>query len=248
MGYTDDRWEQGTPSTDLDLFLGADQFTDFAGLATLPAAPAAGLLFKTVPATDAAKFFITPEGLLLRSGQLAVPLFSGFTGTLGTGVANAGASQNAFGTAAALPGPSSVAGTSGPLALPPGVPPQPASTLATLKGGIAGAAAKGMQINSVDVIYQVLTLAASAATIGLTTTKYANAVAPVVANLIPLGNNGLPTAISAQPTVTNIPVTSPAMITSLIDTQVLLNINLTAGATGTINFIGAVLKCSYNLN
>jgi hypothetical protein len=248
MGFTDGRWEQGTPSTDLTLFLGADQFTDFAGLATLPAAPAAGLLFKVVPAADAAKFFVTPEALLLRSGQLAVPLFSGFTGTLGTGTANPGADQNAFGTAAALPGPSSVSGTSGPLGLPTGVPPQPASTLATLKGGVAGPQGKGIQINSVDVIYQVLTVAASAATIGLTTTKFAAGVAPVVANLIALGANGLTTAINAQPAVINVPLVAPVMITSLVDTQVVLNINLTSGAGGTIEFFGAVLKCSFNLN
>jgi hypothetical protein len=248
MGFTDGKWEQGGLSTDLTLFLGADQFTDFAGLATLPAAPAAGLLFKVVPAADAAKFFITPESMLLRSGQFAVPLFSGFTGTLGTGTANAGADQNAFGTAAAGPGPSTVSGTSGPLALPVGVPPQPASTLATLKGGVAGPQPKGIQINSVDVIYQVLTAAATLATIGLTTTKFANGVAPVVANLIALGANGLPTAVSAQPTVTNVPVAAPALITSLVDTQVILNINLTAGAGATIEFFGAVLKCSYNFN
>jgi hypothetical protein len=231
MSTTDGKWEQYTASTDLTLFLGADQFTDFAAVATLPAAPAAGLLFKTVPATDAAKFFVTAEGLLLRSGQFA---------TFG---------QDAFGTAAAVPGPSLVSGTSGPLAQIVGRPPMTAAQMTTIHGSLAGPPPKGVQINSVDIIYQVLTLAAATATVGLTTTTFSGvASAPVVTNLIALGANGLPTAVAAHPTVTNVVVPTPAMIVPTVDTQVILNINLTAGATGTIDFIGAVLKCSFNFN
>ncbi len=232
MSFTDTTWEQGTPQNDLTLFLGADQWTDFTGLATNPAAPAAGLLYKVVPATVASKFFITAEGLLQRAGVYA----------------SAALSQQQYGTAASVPGPSQIAGTSGPLGLGAGFPPIVGAKLATLTGGVSGPIPKGVQINSVDVIYQVLTLAASAATLGLTTTKFANLTAPVVANIIALGTNGLPTAIGAQPQVTNVPVVAPAMITSLTDTQVLLNVNLTAGATGTVNFYGAVLKCSFNFN
>ena len=73
-------------------------------------------------------------------------------------------------------------------------------------------------------------------------------MAPSVANLIALAANGLPTAIGAQPQVTNVVVPAPAMITPNVDTQVILNINLTAGNGGTINFYGAVLKCSFNFN
>ena len=231
MGYTDGAWEQGSLCTDLQLFLGADQFTDFAAFATLPAAPAAGLIYKVVPAGDASKFFVTPESLLLRSGQLA---------TFG---------QEAFGTAAAVPGPSSGSGTSGPLAFKQGLPPMLGAQMATVAGSQSGALKKGMQINSVDVIYQVLTVAAAAATIGLTTTTFPGvAAAPTITNIIALGAYGLPTAIGAHPQVTNVPVTTPALIIPTVDTQVVLNINLTAGAGGTIQFIGAVLKCSYNLN
>lgn len=232
MSDTDGQWKQRTPYTDLTLFVGADQWTDFAGLATLPAAPSAGLIYKTVPSTDACKFFITAEALLLRSGVYG----------------SVNLDQEQFGTAAGVPGPSLIAGTSGPLALPGTYPPQVGATMATVAGPYSGLWPKGMQINSVDIIYQVLAVAASAATVGLTTTKFANLVAPVVANLIALGANGLPTVIGAQPQVTNVAVASPSMITSLVDTQTVLNVNLTAGSGGTINFYGAVLKCSFNLN
>lgn len=231
MSHTEFMWTQGVAPNDLNIFLGADQFTDFAALATLPATPSAGLLFKTVPSTDASKFFITPE-LMLRSGMLATP----------------GLNQEQFGTAAAQPGPSSVSGTSGPLAMPNSLPTPTGANLATVKGSVSGPAAKGIQINSIDVLYSVLTVNATLATIGLTTTKFANGVAPVVANLIALGAHGLPTVAAAQPYVTNVALASPAMIVPNIDTQVILNINLTAGSGGTIQFIGAVLKCSYNFN
>lgn len=233
MGYTDGTWDQGTPQPDLRIFVGADQFTDFAALATLPATPAPGLLFKTVPATDAAKFFSSLPGLLLRSGVFATP-----AGT-----------QEQFGTAAAQPGPSLVAGTSGPLALIQGKPPMTAAQMATIAGSRSGPQPKGIQINSVDVIYQVLALAAAAATIGLTTTQFpAISAAPIVTNLIPLGLNGLLLPIDAHPIVVNVPVPSPAMIVPTNDTEVILNINFTGGATGTVNFYGAVLNCSFNLN
>jgi hypothetical protein len=105
-----------------------------------------------------------------------------------------------------------------------------------------------MQINSIDVIYQVLAVNAAAATLGLTKTAFTNSFAPVVTNLVALGANGLPTVIGAQPQVTNVAVPSPVMIVPVLDTQILLNINLTAGAGGTVNFYGAVLKCSFNFN
>ena len=120
--------------------------------------------------------------------------------------------------------------------------------MATLAGPVTGIVAKGIQIDSVDVIYQVLTDAtAVAATIGLTKTTFSNLVAPVVTNLIALAAHGLPVVIGAQPQVTNVAVTTPAIIQAA-DTDVLLNINLTGGTGGTIKFYGAVIKAHYNFN
>jgi hypothetical protein len=237
MGFTDQKWEQGTPQTDLHLAIGTDEFVDFAAVSTLPAAPAAGLLYKVVPTTAAAKFFHTPEAPMYRSGVY-------------------GTDQEQFGTAGGTSGPSTVANTSGPLALAPGIPPITAANLATVGGTIGGSGIlhgpipKGIQINSIDVIYQVLAVNASAATIGLTRTFFQNGVAPVVTNIIALGTNGLVLTIGAQVQVINVPVTSPAMIVPAQngDTIIILNVNFTAGAGGTVNFYGCVLNCSYNLN
>ena len=126
----------------------------------------------------------------------------------------------------------------------------PAVPLAGQLAHQRGPIPKGVQINSIDVVYQVLAVTASAATIGLTKTFFANLVAPVVTNLLALGANGLPTAIGAQVQVTNVPITTPAMLVPAAGgvTAPLVNVNLTAGSGGTINFYGVCLNCSYNLN
>ena len=126
--------------------------------------------------------------------------------------------------------------------------------MATVGGTVGGAGVmsgtipKGIQINSIDVIYQVLALAAATATVGVTKTTFVNLVAPVVANIIAVGTNGLPTAIGAQPQVTNVAVTTPAMIVPTSPTEVIVNVNLTGGATGTVNFYGVNINLSYNYN
>lgn len=236
MSTSDTVWESNESFPDLTIFVGAELFTDFAGLATLPAAPAAGLIYKTVPSGDAAKFFSSLH-LLLRSGVYATT----------------SRNQEQFGTAAGVPGPTTVANTGDPLALAFPKPPVLNVDMATV-GGVSGGAGilrgpkpKGIRINSVDVIYQVLAVNAAAATMGLTNTSFANLVAPVVTNLIALAANGLPTVIGAHPQVTNVAVPSPAFINTTLDTEPVLNVNLTAGAGGTINFYGAVIKANFNL-
>jgi hypothetical protein len=240
MPHTDGRWTQGTSNPDLQLFIGAQKFKDLAGLATTPATIATpGLLWQLVPAGDACIFVAELDELMLRAGVYATPAYD----------------QEQFGTAASQPGPSSVSGTSGPLAIPgsgtpnfQGFPPIPSALMATLAGPVSGPTQKGIQIDSVDVIYQVLADAtAVAATMGLTKTTFSNLAAPVVTNLIALGANGLPVVIGAQPQVTNVLVPTPGMIVAA-DTEVLLNINLTGGTAGTIKFFGAVIKAHFNLN
>jgi hypothetical protein len=166
---------------------------------------------------------------------------------LRTGQYASASSQSQFGTAAGVAGPTTVANTSGPLALPAGIPPILAANLPTLGNIQRGPIPKGMQINSIDVIYTVAGLAAAVATVGLTTTAFANTTAPVVANLIALAANGLPTAVQATPYVKNVAVATPAMIITA-DTEVVANVNFTGGATGTVDFYGIVVHCSYNFN
>lgn len=240
MPHTDGRWTQGTLVPGLQQFIGADEFMLAAGNAPLASSFTAGLLFRTVAAGSTAILAKSLSELLLRA-----PVY-----------ANAAYDQEQFGTAASVPGPSAVSGTNGPLAIPgsgtpnyQGFPPTPSALMATLVGANGGGAgSKGIQIDSIDVIYQVLADAtAVAATIGLTKTVFGNLVAPVVTNLITLGANGLPVIIGAQPQVTSVAVTTPSLIVAA-DTQVILNINLTGGTAGTIKFYGAVVKSHYNLN
>jgi len=65
--------------------------------------------------------------------------------------------------------------------------------------------------------------------------------------LIPLANNGLLLPVDAQQQVITVPVTTPAFIVTP-DTEIIANVNLTAGAGGTILFYGINLNCSFNFN
>jgi hypothetical protein len=230
MGITEGKWEQMTPQSDLQIFVGAGSFADTSAHAVL-ATQGAGLFDFTLAAGLAATFF-TEAGLFLRTGVLATPAFD----------------QEQYGTAASQPGPSAVAGTSSPFGFVPGFPPLTAANMATLGKFQTGAVPKGMQVNSLDVVYTVGGAAATAPTVGMTRTAFANNVAPVVTNIITLGTNGLATAVQAQPYVINVPVTTPAMITTT-DSAPIINFNITAGAsTGTVTFYGVIMRCSYNMN
>ena len=155
--------------------------------------------------------------------------------------------QQQFGTAAGVAGPSSVAGTSGPLALKPGFPPLTAAQLPTLGAIQTGPIPKGFQIDSVDVCYQVSTVNASLAQFGLYTNQIKNGVANSPTALVALGTNGLATAFNANPYVKNIVNPSPAMIVTP-DTFIVVQVNLTAGSGGTIKFWGIEVYGHFNYN
>jgi hypothetical protein len=232
MSFTEGKWSQGGTSNDMQIFLGASEFNDVAGVATL-ASSAAGLFSQNVGSAAAATFFANIESLLRRTGEYAV----------------AGSSQQQFGTAASVPGPSAVPGTSGPLALLPVIPPIPSSQMATLGNIQAGPIPKGMYVTAIDVIMEIDTVNAAAFTLGLTKTVFANGATPVVTSIVALGNNGLVKTYgtTGKPSVQTVTVSAPTMITDS-DASILLNINLTAGTGGTAKFFGAVLHVTYNLN
>lgn len=238
MSKTLGRWEAQTPFTDGQLFLGASKFTPLVAASAVPASAGAGLFTLNTPASTTANLF-AELNQILRTGQLAT----------------AAVNQEYFGTAAVAPGPSSVAGTSDPLALPPGFPPWLNSVNPTLTGGnansgVKGPIPKGIQINTVDLIYEVDTGAITSVTFGLTTTKMptvATSAAPVVTNIIALGTNGLPTAVNTagQATRTRITVASPAFFI-LDGTEVIANANFVTPAGNTVKFYGVVLGVTYN--
>jgi hypothetical protein len=226
MSHTQNRWTGDTPFTDGQVFLGPG--TDIlvqSGTVTV-GTTGPGLLTYNQASTVAAVYFADP-GQMIRTGQLATPAIS----------------QEQFGTAALQPGPSAVANTSGPLGKQ-GFPPF-TNAQNPVYGPLTGAMKKGFRVDYVDVIYSVATVNAALATIGITTTKFVDNVAPLVANILTLGANGLPVAFRANPYVFRITMVSPVFI-NLADTEVLINLNLTAGTGGTTSLYGIVLGMSFN--
>lgn len=229
---TQGRLEMQTPFTDGQEF--ARNFS-WVGTAPTPTSPSAGLYYNALTGAATYNGFIS-IGQILRTGQLAT----------------AAVNQQQFGTAALVPGPSSVANTSDPADLPPGFPPLLSAQNPTLTGGYKGPIPKGYQINWIDSIYEVDTLALTSVTLGLTQTKFAAAGAsatPVVTNIIALGANGLPTATNTagQATRTRVSVASPAF--SIADgSEIILNINFVLPATSTAKFYGCILGLSFNYN
>ena len=226
-------FECDLPYTDGQIFLGASELLPLVAASAPFGSSGAGLYTLNIPASTTANLFANLNQTL-RTGRLGSTLYD----------------QQQFGTAASVPGPSSVTNTSGPSGLQ-GHPPIAAASLPTLIGPVRGAIPKGMQVNSVDVIYQVTTLALTSATIGLTSTKFgaagAGATAPVVTSLITLGANGLPTATAANPVTTRVTVATPAF-TITAETEMILNLNFVTPATSLVAVYGATLNISYNYN
>ena len=229
MSNTDQYWSGDTAFPDLELFIGATEFKDLAAVATFASA-GAGLLSLNLATTAAGNFFANITTMFKRTGIFASPAIQ----------------QQQFGTAAAQPGPSSVAGTSDPEGIR-GFPPFATNRLPTLVGPQTGVVPKGVQINSVDLLYSLGAVNASLAQVGLTNTNFVDNVAPNVVNLIALGANGMPVAFRAQPYRFNVVVPTPSF-PILPDTETVLNVKITAGSGGTAVFYGAVLKASFNFN
>lgn len=229
MPTTESVWEQNSPLTDMQIFIDPYHIFASAGTATLTR-DGAGLLNLAIGASQACVFnaFCTSK---TRTGMYATPA----------------SSQEQFGTAASQPGPSTVAGTSSPLALKPGFPPITAANLATLGAFQSGPIPKGIQVNSIDVIYSVAGAALTLAQCAVYKTVFANNVAPAVTALLASGAHGLPTATQAQPYVTNVPLTTVAFLTDN-DVEPIVELDLTTQAGGSAKLYGIVLRCNFNFN
>jgi hypothetical protein len=230
------RLEGQTPFTDGQLFIGAANWLPLV-VADAPIGSAGAGLFTRNCITGTTSQLFANISSLLRTGQLATP----------------GVNQQQFGTAAAVPGPSSVSNTSDPLDLPPGFPPAwtPNNVLPTLSGGQKGPIPKGLMITSVDVIYEVDTDALTSVTFGLTQTTFpaiGTSAAPTVTNIIALGANSLPVAANTagQVTPTRINIATPAFVNAF-KSEIIANINFDV-AGGTAKFYGIILNSTFNYN
>lgn len=223
-----------TPNTDGQIWIGASAFAPLVAASAPLASAGAGLLTLNVPSSTTANLFSVLNAIL-RTGQLA----------------SAARSQRQFGTAALVPGPSTVANTGSPLSIS-GYPPFTQAQNPTLTGGFKGALGKGVQINYADLIYEIDTGAITSVTVGLTQTKMpaiGTPAAPVVSNIIALGANSLPVAANTagQATRTRVTVAAPAMLT--VDAgEIIANVNFVVPAANTVKFYGAILGVSFNFN
>ena len=238
MPKTLGRWEQQTGFTDGELFIGTTDFylTSASGAVTIVSS-AAGLLTTNIAASLTVNLFANIS-TLLRTGQLATASYN----------------QEEFGTAAAVPGPSTVAGTSDPLNLPPGFPPWTSAVNPALTGGYNGPIPKGFKPIWVNVIYEVDTGAITSVTFGLTKTVMpasGTSAAPAVTNIITLGANSLPTAANTagQATRTRIAVpTANQLYLNADGSSVIANVNFVTPAANTVKFYGIIIGCHFNYN
>lgn len=238
MSRTKNRWEQDTGFTDGEIFLGATAFTPTAasGAVTIVNS-AAGLLTLNVAASLTANLF-TELNAILRTGQLA----------------STGVSQQQFGTAALVPGPSTVVHTSDPLNSPAGFPASSTASNPALTGGPKAPIPKGIRPIWVDLIYEIDTGAITSVTFGLTQTQMplvGTSAAPVVTNIITLGANSLPVAANTagQATRTRIAVPLANQNYIILDgTEIIANVNFVTPASNSVKFYGIILGCHFNYN
>jgi hypothetical protein len=239
---------QGKPNTDLQIFISPIAAIPFNNTLTTPISfgnPSQSITFPlsglVVDEEHAGTYAISYQisDLLQRLGMLQSTNFA------------LNSSQEAFGTASG-PGPSAIAGTSGPSGFGPDsvIPPVMGANLPTLIGSVAGPPKKGIQINWIDLIYQVagdpltsLSYVVNKITIPpgidqtLTEITLVSGVVPAGAKLENINDFTRFRVINPNPEM-------------LIDDMDILNIFLTASVLNATSFssMGLILGCSYNFN
>jgi hypothetical protein len=196
-----------------------------------------------VPATDTPSLMVfNIDTLLLRLGMLQSKNYA------------ANSSQQAFGTAEG-PGPNSTSGTSAPSGFGSDsvIAPIAAANLPTLIGSVSGPPAKGIQLNYIDLVYQIFgnVLASFEYQVDKITIPPGFDQNVVISNMVPLGN--VPLAFR-QPMTNDISrfrisVPNPKMLVDdgdFIQVQVAMSSPPSSGDS--LAFIGLFLGCSYNFN
>lgn len=154
--------------------------------------------------------------------------------------------QEQFGTAAGVAGPSGVAGTSDPLALPAGIPPYLASQLPA-RGVRSGNIAKGFQLTDVTLEYLITGAALTLHTIRVDKVVYANNVALAITSVLANAANGLATATQANPYLTKV-ATPNGVFNTTDNSDIFVEIAATTQVAGAYRLYRAFLHGNYNLN
>jgi hypothetical protein len=194
--------------------------------------------------------FGTVTGTFTATANISKLLFR--TGVFAPSTAQTLSGQ-AFGTAAGLPGPSAVTGTSGPDGFGTSSikPPVLKANLPTLIGSVSGPKKKGVQINWVDFLYYPgATTPSSSVTGSLVQLQMplGTGTTPVLVSTL-FGSTALPTTVQTAGKVTRarVPVTTPVMLTQDGSLLILTFSNAIAAGVG-LTFAGAILGVSYNFN
>lgn len=161
-----------------------------------------------------------------------------------------------FGPGTGQPGSGDPQGRPGSAALGDGFilpgTPQPASQMSVLQEITPRTAfkIKGFKPLSINVIYKVLTGAATSITASLTLTTFRNAqaVAAGQSNLLVAGQNGLVNVAAATPYVTNIPLPNAQFYQITPLSQLWFELTVVEPAANTFQFYGIDLLCEYNYN
>src|SRR5215472_3429116 len=245
MPNSDGMYLSDTPLTDMEIFIGLTSWRSSTGAVL---GSESGNLF--ISWNNAAlDCYASCGAVLKRTGIYSNPdLMQEAFGTLGV-VAAASAPPGSPYIVRPQPGPSSISGTSDPLGIQ-NIPPMPSSRMPTRVGAQSGPIAKGIKINSVDVLHTNFA-AQTNVQFGLKSIQFlgdnaaGNQQAPVVTDLIAYGNNGLsliatPPGDGSKWNKKNIVVATPSFII-LPDTEVVARFTSTPTGSNAFQFQGIVL-------
>lgn len=235
------QYTQDTPFNDAQVFMACTDFVGVGGTPLFSFATVSGISMPVLGATTAAAFTAIAQisGQTLRTGNFPPSTIQTMSG-------------QAFGTAAALPGPqAAVPGTSSPsgFGINQVVPPVLKANLPTIVGSVPGAKPKGIQINWIDWLYQVTGTASAGISVqaNLTVCPIGLGATPVITNL--LGATAI-SAVSQAAGKLNRVRTTPTVIQMFnADGSVItINFGYTWAAGVSTLLVGAILGCSYNYN
>lgn len=235
------QYTQDTPFPDAQIFMSATDFIGSGGTPAFSLATISGASMPVLAATAAGAFSAVSQisGQTLRTGLFAPSTLQTMSG-------------QAFGTAAALPGPqASVPATSSPSGFSTTnvIPPVLKANLPTIIGSTPGAKPKGIQINWIDWLYQVTGTASAGINVAanlFVCPSGLNAV-PVVTTL--LGATAISPASQTAGHLNRVRVTPTVIQMFTADGSVItISFGYTWAAGVSTLLVGAILGCSYNYN
>lgn len=108
---------------------------------------------------------------------------------------------------------------------------------------------KGVKILSFDVVYLISAVNLTTNTARIDQTLFVNGVANAITSVLAVGANGLQTAFSATPYVTNVPLPAAQQIyRTSVDQELWMELNIVTPAGGTYRLYGVDVNFEFNFN